>query len=205
MGLVSGVKGFFSGLEKTLSLEHLKTVLGDLAKVAQNIITVFTKAKDIFKNVLHLFDSVKGEINGWKNFKQDIRFRSRVINLESAIQKTRDLIEGIPQSWHAVLDVISEIKSALAKDVAGEEVAALLAVETAGLSEVVEVLTILYQVLSFVEGIISDFQTIVDEVMRVRLEVEKLDTIFLSQSNKRKYLKLANGKSVRIRVGHLHS
>jgi hypothetical protein len=205
MSLIGGVKSFFSKVADTVSIQNLKTILGDLGKVAQNIITVFTKAKDIFKNVLHLFDTVKGEINGWQNFKQDIRLKSRVINLESAIQKTRDLIQGIPQSWHAVLDVISEIKSAFAKDVAGEEVAALLAVETAGLSEVVEVLTIIYQVLSFVEGIITDLQTIVDEMMRLRLEVEKLDTIFLSQSNKRRTLKIEGGKSIRIRVGKLHA
>jgi len=200
---------FLSNLRSSFSLSNIKqnflTILKDLGSVAKNVFTVFTKAKDIFKNVQHLFDSGKAEVDGWKNFKQDIRLKSRVVNLESAIQKTRDLIQGIPDSWHAVLDVISEIKSAFAKDVAGEEVAALLAVETAGLSEVVAVLTVIFQVLSFVEGIIADLQTIVDEIRRLRLEIEKLDTIFLSQSNKRKLLKLADGSTIKIRVGQLHS
>jgi len=195
---------FLTSIKSAFSLEKLKTIISDLGRVAKNISTVFTKAKDIFSNVQKLFDTVKGELDGWKNFKQDIRLKSRVVNLESAIKKTRDLIQGIPDSWHAILDVISEIKSAFAKDVAGEEVAALLAVETAGLSEVVEVLTIIYQVLSFVESIISDFQTVMDELKRLRLEIEKLDTIFLSQSNKRKTLHLDDGKSIKIRVGKLH-
>jgi len=195
---------FLSSIKGAFSLEKIKTIISDLGKVAKNVTTVFTKAKDIFSNVQQLFDTVKGEIDGWKNFKQAIGFKSRVVNLESAIKKTRDLIQGIPDSWHAILDLIGQIKSAFAKDVAGEEVAALLAVETAGLSELVEVLTVIYQVLSFVESIISDFQTVIDELKRLRLEVEKLDTIFLSQSNKRKTLKLDDGSSIKIRIGKLH-
>ena len=197
--------GFLSSIKGAFSLEKIKTIIADLGKVAKNVTTVFSKAKDIFHNVQQLFDTAKGEIEGWKNFKQDIRLKSRVVNLESAIQKTRDLIQGVPDSWHAILDLIGQVKSAFAKDVAGEEVAALLAVETAGLSEIVEVLTVIYQVLSFVESIISDFQTVLDELKRLRLEIEKLDTIFLSQSNKRKSLKLEDGKTIRVRVGKLHS
>jgi hypothetical protein len=148
---------------------------------------------------------VKDEIAGFKNFKQDLRFKSRVVNLEQAIQKTRDLILGIPASWRAVLDLFSQIKSAIQKDVVAEEGAAILAVETAGLSEVVVGITVIYQVASFVESVISDFQTIVDEIGRLRREIEKLDTIFLSQSNKRKTLKLADGGSIKVRVGKLHA
>jgi hypothetical protein len=54
-------------------------------------------------------------------------------------------------------------------------------------------------------NLIADLQTIVDELKRIRLEIEKLDTIFLQQDNKRKYLKLANGKTIKIRLGKLHS
>jgi hypothetical protein len=192
------------GVLSAFSFSGIKTLLSDLGKVIKNIVTVFTKAKDIFSNVQQLFDSVKDEVNGWKNFRQGIHLKQRVINLESAIQKTRDLIQGIPDSWHAILDILSNIKSAFAKDVAAEEGAALLAVETAGLSEIVVALTIIFQVLSFIESIISDFQTIVDELKRLRLEIEKLDTVFLQQDNKRKYIKLENGKTIRIRLGKLH-
>ena len=182
-----------------------KTAGKDLINLVKNIITVFTKVKDLFSEVNNLVASVKGEIDGWRNFKEDIRLKSRVVNLETAFRKTRDLVEGIPKSYHAVLDLFSQIKSALARDVAEEEGAALLAVETAGLSEVAVALQIIYQVLSFVESVVSDLQTILDEAKGLRLEVEKLDTVFLSQDNKRKTLKLDNGKSIRIRVGKLHA
>ena len=187
------------------SLAGIRKIIADLGTLFTDFKNTFTKITGVVDSVVHLFNSVKEEIAAFKNFKQDLRFKSRVVNLESAIQKTRDLILGIPASWRAILDLISNIKKAIAKDVAAEEGAAILAVETAGLSEVVVGLTIIYQVASTVENVISDFQTIVDEITRFRKEIEKLDTIFLSQSNKRKSLKLEDGSSIRVRVGKLHS
>ena len=182
-----------------------KTAGKDLVNLVKNIITTFTKLKDLWSEVTTLIQSGKDEIDGWKHFKEDIRLKSRVVNLETAFTKTRDLVLGIPASWRAVLDLFSQIKSALAKDVAEEEGAALLAVETAGLSEVAVAIAIIYQVLSFVESVVSDLQTILTEAKALRLEVEKLDTVFLQQDNKRKTLKLENGKSIKIRVGKLHA
>ena len=195
---------FFSRLKSSFSLEGIKKIVGDVVTVIADFKNTFTKITGVVDSVTHLFQSVKDEIAAFKNFKQDLRFKSRVVNLESAIQKTRDLILGIPASWRAVLDLISQIKSTIQKDIVAEEGAAILAVETAGLSEVVVGLTIIYQVASTVEHVIADFQTIVDEITRFRKEIEKLDTIFLSQSNKRKRLKLENGKTIRVRIGELH-
>ena len=191
--------GFFSKVGS-----FFKTAGKDVVNLVKNIITVFTKVKDLFSEVTTLVQSGKDEIDGWKHFKEDIRLKSRVVNLETAFKKTRDLVLGIPKSWHAVLDLFSQIKSALAKDVAEEEGAALLAVETAGLSEVSVAIAIIYQVLSFVESVVSDLQTILDEAKLLRLEVEKLDTVFLQQDNKRKTVKLETGKTIKIRVGKLH-
>jgi len=192
--------GFFSKVGS-----FFKTAGKDVVNLVKNIITTFTKLKDLWSEVTTLIQSGKDEIDGWKHFKEDIRLKSRVVNLETAFTKTRDLVAGIPASWHAVLDLFSQIKSALAKDVAEEEGAALLAVETAGLSEVAVAIAIIYQVLSFVESVVSDLQTILDEAKRLRLEVEKLDTVFLQQDNKRKYLKLESGKTIKVRVGKLHA
>lgn len=208
-GIIAAVRDFFGFLGQQLTIDNLisvlKGALRDVVKLFKNVTTTFQKAVTLVGDAEHLFDTVVGEIDAWKHFKQDIRLRSRVINLERAIEKTRALIEGIPASWRAVLDLFSQIKKAVAKDIVAEEGAALLAVETAGLSEVATAIAILYQVLSFATDTIGDLQTIIDELQRLRLEVEKLDTIFLQQDNKRKTLKLANGKTIRVRVGALHS
>jgi len=204
VSVFSSVKGFFGKIGDVVSVKNIQAILGDLGKLFTNVKTTFAHLTGVIGAGQNLFDSVRGEIDGWKNFREDIRLKSRVVNLESAFRKTRDLILGIPASWRAILDIFSQVRKAIAKDVAAEEGAALLAIETAGLSEIAVAIGIFYQVLSFVADIISDVQTIVDELKRLRLEIEKLDTIFLSQSNKRKRLKLANGKSIRIRVGELH-
>lgn len=204
MSVLSSVKGFFGKIGDVVSVKNIQAILGDLGKLFTNVKTTFSHLTGVIGAGQHLFDSIVGEIDGFKNFREDIRIKSRVINLESAIAKTRDLILGIPASWRAILDIFSQVRKAVAKDVAAEEGAALLAIETAGLSEIAVAIGIFYQIISFVADIISDVQTIVDEIRALRLEIEKLDTIFLSQSNKRKRLKLVDGKSIRIRIGHLH-
>jgi len=196
---------FLSKLGGAFSLAGIRKIISDVGTLISDFTKTFTKISGVVDSVVHLFNSVKDEIAGFKNFKQDLRFKSRVVNLELAVQKTRDLILGIPASWRAVLDLISNIKSAIAKDIAAEEGAALTAVETAGLSEVVVGLGVIYQVANTVENVISDFQTIVDEISRLRKEIEKADSIFLQQGNKRKTLKLDDGSSIRVRTGKLHA
>jgi hypothetical protein len=201
MSFFSSTGSFIKGLTGGISIEGIKKIIADLGTVFQDVKNTFNHLTGVFTAGQTLFTTVKDEIAAWKNFRQDIRISSRVVNLEIAIRKTRDLIAGIPASWRAALDIVGQIKKAIAKDVAAEEGAAVLAVETAGLSEIVVAIGIVYQVLSFVADMISDLQTIVDETKRLRLEIEKLDTIFLAQSNKRKTLKLADGSSIRIRTG----
>ena len=74
-----------------------------------------------------------------------------------------------------------------------------------GLEKLLGVLGLIVQALDAIATTIDDLQQIVDELKALRLEFEKLDTIFLSQSNKRKTLRLADGSSIRVRVGKLHS
>jgi len=205
MGFFSKAGTLFHKVTDTFSFENLEKIAGDAVKLFKNVKQTFTKLTGVIGAGQNLVDTVKSEIDAWKHFKEDIRIKSRVINLESAIRKTRELILGIPASWRAVLDLISQIRKAIQKDVVAEEGAALLAIETAGLSEVAVGIFIIYQVLSFFADVIQDLQTIVDELQRLRLEIEKLDTVFLQQENKRKTFKLADGKRIRIRIGKLHT
>jgi hypothetical protein len=204
MGFFSKASTLFHKVSDSFSFENLEKIASDAVKLFKNVKQTFLHLTGVISAGQTLFDTVKGEIDAWRHFKEDIRIKSRVINLESAIRKTRELIVGIPASWRAVLDIFSQIRKAVQKDIVAEEGAALLAIETAGLSEVAVGIGILYQVLSFVADVIQDLQTIVDELKRLRLEVEKLDTVFLQQDNKRKTFKLADGKRIRIRVGKLH-
>ena len=70
---------------------------------------------------------------------------------------------------------------------------------------VVNALVIIVEVLDTVRNIIDAFQTVIDEITRLREFIETGDTIFLQQRNKRKLIRLESGKTIKIRVGKLHS
>ena len=187
---------------------------------------IFAKFKELFSSLFTIIDrltnlvkTVQSEVIAWKNFKQDIRFKSRVINLEKAVTKTKALITGAVDAWHAILNLTNELKaSQQTKPIAEIEAEALSAEEGAGLAalakvlprlakigtKLIEFVTFAIAILETFSSTIDDVQTIVDELQRIRLEIEKLDTIFLQQDNKRKVIRLADGKSVRIRLGKLH-
>jgi len=205
MSFISSVKSFATKVSNVASFENFRTFWDDLVKLFDKVKNLYNHFVGVFQAGQHLFDTVKGEVDAWKNFKEDIRIRQRVVQIERAIQKTRDLILGIPASWRAAIDLIAQARKAIAKDIVAEEVAAATAIETAGLSEIAVAIGIVYQVVSFVADVIQDLQTIVDELQRLRLEIEKLDTIFLQQDNKRRSLKLADGKRIRVRIGRLHA
>lgn len=207
------------GLDFAAIFTAVKGLLGPFGKLFDKLGETWTHITNIVASATHLRDSIVEEINGWKNFKQDIRVRQRVVQLESAVQKTRDLIEGIPLAWRSILDLIKQFKSqfnepnpaeeteGLVEDIEAGGIKNLLTKFPAlarGLEKVLGFLAIVVQALETLSNAIDDIQTIVDELKRLRLEIEKLDTIFLSQSNKRKTIRLADGGSIKIRVGHLH-
>jgi len=200
----------------------IESLFDPVRKIVTAVKTAVGHVLGIYSAAVKLKDSVLEEIDAWKNFKQDIRLKQRVVNLEIAIQKTRDLIEGIPAAWHSIVDIVKTVQANL-KDTnpqsAVEDLEAELqegadSIRTLlskfprllkAFEKVLGVVAIVFTALERVADVVDDLQTIVDETKRIRLEIEKLDTIFLSQSNKRKTLKLADGSSIRIRVGSLHS
>ena len=201
-------------------LERIKTFLGPFGKLFDSLKQSYDKIVHIFDAAEKLTAAVVAEVNGWRNFKQDIRFAQRVVQLESAFQKTRDLIEGIPAAWHSIVDVVKQLKESLTQETnpIDEASAATEDIESGGirtllqkfprlakgLERVLGALALVLQALETIASIIDDLQTVIDEITRLRLEVEKLDTIFLSQSNKRKTLQLADGSTIRVRLGKLH-
>jgi methyl-accepting chemotaxis protein len=207
-------------IDFTRLLQLVKGFLGPFGLLIDKAKDFVTRLINIVSDANKLIESVTDEVDGWRNFKQDIRIAQRVIQIERAITKTRELIEGIPAAWKSILDAIKQIRTKLTSSSTAFEDASSAAedLEAGGikdflskfprlaraLTRVLGILTIAIEALESISRVIGDLQTVVDELKRLRLEVERLDTIFLSQSNKRRTLKLAGGGTVRIRVGHLH-
>jgi hypothetical protein len=199
--------------------DAIKRFLGPFGKLIDQVKQLYDHVVGILDAAEKLKDSIVGEVVGWKNFKQDIRLKQRVVNIESAVQKTRDLIEGIPAAWRSIQDLIKQFKSQLQSENPVEDAeAAVEDVESSGFKALLEKFPQLAKILEKALGVgaillqaaeaiangIDDVQQIVDELKRLRLEIERLDTIFLQQANKRKRLKLEDGSTIRIRLGKLH-
>ena len=197
--------------------------LGPVGKLIDGARLALVHLKTIVQRMTKLLDAGVAEFQAWRHFKEDIKFKSRVVNLEIAFTKTRALIEGIPNAWHSILDIIQQFKEKLNVESPVREAADLSAeIEEGsgegltsilkkfpklakGLEKVLGVLALVLDALESTSKTIDDLQVILDEISALRREIESLDTIFLAQNNKRKRVKLADGRSIQIRVGKLHS
>ncbi len=174
--------------------------LQQLLDLGQKIVSHFTGTLDAG---LKLVSSFESELAAFKNFREDFRLKSRVVNLERAIEKTRELVAGLFASWRAVIDIIKNITTKV--EIGG---VAEIAEAASGIGlpvALVNAIVLIVEVLDTIRNVIDDLQTIIDEITRIRLAIEKADTIFLQQGNKRKIEKLADGSTIKIRIGHLHA
>jgi hypothetical protein len=206
--LLQGISDLFTRL--------LGPTLGKLVTKVQDFIS---HVGSIFTDLNTLWDSVQGEIDAWKNFKEDIRVKSRVINIPKAVEKTKALVVGLSDAWHAILDIIKNFKEKLGTDAKAEAEEAASDLEEGGaeglikripklakgLEKLLGVLTLIVDALASIVEVIADLQTIVDELKRIREEIETAESIFLQQKNPRKTVKLKDGGSIRLRLGNLHS
>jgi prophage DNA circulation protein len=175
-------------------------ILSKLLDLAQKVIKHFTGVVDAG---IHLFESFNKEVAAWKNFKEDFRLKSRVVNIERAITKTRDLVQGLFAAWRSIVSLLKSLSLKVETEGAAEVAEAATGV---GLPiAVVNAIVIMVQVLDTIANVIDSLQTVLDEITRIREFIESADTIFLQQHNKRKLLKLDDGSTIKIRVGKLHA
>jgi hypothetical protein len=212
---------FFSPL-LTPIVDAIKSALGPFGKLFDLITNFWTHFTGSLSKARELGSTIYSEVIAWKNFKEDINFRTGVINLPKAIEKTREFIDQLIAAWHAVVDLVHSIKENL--DAAGEDdpaVEAKAAVEdieasgfkslltqfpklAKGLEKLSVAVAALAQIAENVENLIDDLTEIVDACVAIREEVEHASTIFLQQKNPRRSVKLEEGGSIKIRVGNLH-
>lgn len=196
------------------------TVVGKLvSKISQGVSHVLT----LLDRIDRLVASIKEEIAAFSNWKEDIRFKSRVINLPKAVEKTRDLVTGLKTAWTAILDLVSSLRDVIkgggdpkaeAEELAAdagdlENIGSRLLAKLPKLGKLFEkmlgVVTLIVDAIIQWSDMVDELQTVVDQVKRIRLEIESLESVFLSQKNPRRTLQLKDGSSIKIRVGNLHS
>lgn len=202
-------------------LAALKRALGPFGKLFDLLGKFWENLKTVGTRSQKLISSIIDEITAWKNFKENISFRTRVINVKAAIDKSEEFIQQLSAAWNAIKDLISQIKQKFqtAGDPVGDAKAAVDDIESGGFKGILEKfprlakglekllgwVALLADTLETISSSIDDLQTIIDTISAIREEVETGSTIFLQQKNPRKTLKLDDGTPIKIRVGNLHS
>jgi len=201
-------------------LQKVKDALKPFTKLFDLLSRFWDNITSLWTDLGALVDSITDEIDEWRNFKENISFRTRVINVKSAIDKTQEFVGQIVAAKDAVIDLWKDLKGKfeLTGDPTTEASDALEDIEASGFKDILskfpKLLKGAEKVLGFVaivadalESIIDaikDLQQIVDTLKAVREEIETGSTVFLQQKNARARKKLSAGGSIKIRVGSLH-
>jgi len=208
---------------EALLSEKVQPILAPLKPVIKVLTDLKGSTIGLFDKVTHLSTTIKEEYDAIRNFKEDLHWRGRVVNAPEVVKKVKRLADIPSEVAGKIKDLIVRIKEQSPGgrspgELADEAVADLEGIEdfrglltkwvpklAKGGERLLGVLAILVDVLVAWNAAIDDMQTIVDDVKEVRLDIEKLDLIFLPQNHARRYLKLEDGRTIRIRIGgHLH-
>ena len=204
-------------------LNGIKTLLGPFGRAFDLIRHLWQNLTDGFEKGKELAGLVRGEIDAWRHFREDINFRTGVVSLPAAVQATKDLVAGVVEAWHAAVDLFGKVKGKLTESAGPnpteEAEQALKDIESSGFKSILKqfpkfakglekalgFVAILVDTLDNLLDAIDDLLAIVNALKDLREEIETGKTIFLQQKNARKTLKLKDGGSIKIRVGNLHS
>lgn len=197
-------------------LAPLRPVLHVLGNLKDSTIGLWGKIDKLTKDAVHEYKEIK-------NFKEDLHWRGRVINAPEVVKKIKRLTEIPSELFRIIQELTATIReqSLLGKSpgsLAEEAAQSLEGIEefrgllqrfvpklAKGAEKLLGVLAIIVDAIVLWNTLVDDLQKIVDDVKEVRLDLEKLDLIFLPQNNARRYVKLEDGRTIRIRVGgHLH-
>jgi hypothetical protein len=208
---------------QTKGEELLSTKLAPILTQLKPVLKILTDLKGstvgLFDKITKLATTVRTEYEAIKNFKEDLHWRGRVVNAPQVVKKVKRLADIPSEVALRIKDLIKRIEeqSPAGKSpaaLADEAAADLEGIEdfrgfltkwvpklSKGAERLLGVLAILVDVLVAWNGAVDDLQTIADDVKEVRLDIEKLDLIFLPQNNPRRWVTLTDGRRMRIRVG----
>ena len=203
------------GIEDRI-LSLLSPILGPL----KGIVGIATKFKDNTTGILDaatsLITEIEQEYSAIKNFKERPQWKNRVISVPHAIKSTTDLAKIPSVVIAAVKDLVSQVRTKLEpatvelEGIEGIDDLRALGLKIGGrvasvFEKVLGFMSLILDALVTIRATIDDLKTVIDSIRTVRQDLENLDGLFLTQKNPRKIEALADGGTIKIRVGSLHS
>jgi hypothetical protein len=176
--------------------------IGDITNIVLGVSGLLQQIDDMLVDASQLVENSRLEVRRLKEFKFDPKFRTRVINAPRAIEQSRDFVADIAdQATEAFRSLVSNLKAI--KFSAGH-----LGAPEKGGSGVLKILEDITKIKLFIGEIDAFFKALesfVDAIRQIHEELATLETIFLPQGNLRKVERLADGGTIKIRLGSLHS
>lgn len=200
-----------SVFEQKLS-DLVNTIVGPLLPIFTLVTQFKTNTIDVFSRASTLVTSIENEYFAIRDFKENLHWRGRVVSVPAILKKIRRLAEIPGEIASRVKDLITQVKTKL--DPAAINVEELEGIEdfrgaaerfgpkfAKGIEKALGVFALIVDALVTISTAIEDLQVVVNDVREVRLDIEQLDLVFLQQNNARRVEQLADGRTIKIRVG----
>jgi len=161
--------------------------LHNLAKGFQSggdsLVNLDATIQSLFTAVDTIIADTQSEIDAFKNFQFDPKWKQRVINVPTAIDQTRnfilDLVQTVEDDYTALRDDVTAIKTAFSS----------IRVQTGGgaLSTILNAINELSNFLTALVDAVNRFKDVPVQVQQIREEIEGLESLFLQQKNPRQW------------------
>ena len=202
--------------------DKIKQAFAPFGKLVDFVFHFWTKLQEVATKINSLIALVISEVNEWKNFKENLAFRTKVTNASVLINGVQEFWQQMVAAWNSIQDLVKEIKGKFAgagEDPADEVRAAIKDVEESGFKDILAkfprllkgaekvlgFVAIVLDALTTILAAIDDLTTIAEALKAIREDIETGGPLFLKQSNPRRTVRLEDGTSMKIRVGNLHS
>ena len=200
--------------------EKVKKIFEPFGKAFNLVGRFWTQLTTIVSRAQSLVELVISEVSEWRNFRENIAFRTKLVSLPAAVDHVQDFIAEVRAAWSAVVELVQQLKGKFETTGNPTEEAeeAIADIQNSGFKTIIEkfpklfkglekllgALAILLDAFEAISVGIDDLTTIVNALRDLRVDVESGGPLFLQQSNRRKSIRLKEGGSIRVRIGNLH-
>jgi hypothetical protein len=200
--------------------EKVKKIFEPFGKAFNLVGRFWTQLTTIVSRSQSLVELVISEVTEWRNFRENIAFRTKLVSLPAAVNHVQDFIAEVRAAWSAVVELVQQLKGKFETTGNPTEEAeeAIADIQNSGFKTIIEkfpklfkglekllgALAILLDAFESISVGIDDLTTIVNALRDLRIDVESGGPLFLQQSNRRKSIRLKEGGSIRVRIGNLH-